>query len=141
MEYSLSGCVIGGVEQMSPGYAGCAKYKRNKGLLIIFLFIIGLHVASGASVSAQDEVLSRPVVYIVNIEGTIEPGLASYVKRVDVSKLLRLKLALCHNQVSPDKTRIHHKNNEDQLGINLYKFESFQYRSPGNRRQHKSGIV
>jgi membrane-bound serine protease (ClpP class) len=82
MEYSLSGCVIGGVEQMSPGYAGCAKYKRNKGLLIIFLFIIGLHVASGASVSAQDEVLSRPVVYIVNIEGTIEPGLASYVKRV-----------------------------------------------------------
>ena len=83
MEYLLSGCVIGGVEQMSPGYAGCAKHKRTKGLLLIFLFIIiGLHVALGASVSAQDEVLSRPVVYIVNIEGTIEPGLASYVKRV-----------------------------------------------------------
>ncbi len=68
---------------MSPGYAGCAKHRRTKGLLLILLFIIiGLHVASVASVNAQDELLSQPVVYVVNIEGTIEPGLASYVKRV-----------------------------------------------------------
>ncbi|NLB73196.1 MAG: nodulation protein NfeD [Firmicutes bacterium] len=75
--------MIGGVWQVSPGCAGCVRQKRIKGLLVILLsIIIGLYIASGESVNAQDELLPRPIVYVVNIEGTIEPGLASYVKRV-----------------------------------------------------------
>lgn len=67
---------------MSPGYAGAAKQRRTKALFIIFLLVTVVYYVLNPSVAAEDEDISQPIVYVVNIEGTIEPGLASYVKRV-----------------------------------------------------------
>ena len=67
---------------MSRGHGRVRKHRRTKGLVLIFLIVIGLYYVSNASAIAQDQPLSQPMVYVVNIEGTIEPGLASYVKRV-----------------------------------------------------------
>lgn len=67
---------------MSPGYPRVAKHRRAKGLLLILSLMLGLYCMLNASVTAEDERLSQPIVYVVSIEGTIEPGLASYVKRV-----------------------------------------------------------
>lgn len=58
------------------------KLRKTYGLLLVLLLVIGMSYASTTCVTAADEHMSRPMVYVVNIEGTIEPGLASYVKRV-----------------------------------------------------------
>ncbi|HXL03718.1 MAG: nodulation protein NfeD [Firmicutes bacterium] len=67
---------------MSSEYPKVRKHTKTKGLLLIFLLVITLYYVPNASATAQYEPLSQPIIYVVSIEGTIEPGLASYVKRV-----------------------------------------------------------
>lgn len=78
-----TGCVIGGAEQVLPECRSYGKSKKTIGLSLIFLLIItGRYLSSGLGIEAQGEALSEPLVYVVSIEGTIEQGLSSYVKRV-----------------------------------------------------------
>jgi membrane-bound serine protease (ClpP class) len=67
---------------MSQGYLRVTECKGAKRLLLTLSLIVGLCYLSIAGVSSADEPFTLRTVYVVNIEGTIEPGLASYVKRV-----------------------------------------------------------
>ncbi|NLS44483.1 MAG: nodulation protein NfeD [Firmicutes bacterium] len=69
---------------MSPEYLKASGFRRGKGLVFLITLMIGLQLMPNIVVNAQmmGNLPPEYVVYVGVIEGTIEPGLAAYIKRL-----------------------------------------------------------